>query len=238
MIGIYKFTDKIEHKSYIGQSVDIDRRYKEYKTRDENTLFHRMLKHYGFWNFDFEILEECNRDELDEKEKYYIKEYNTLCPNGYNLTPGGRESVHPNSLKSFDDVVEISRLLKETSLSNIEIGNMFGISDQMVSDINSGRSWFRDDCEYPIRRRTKNTFRCNKCGSKLYEKTKTGLCWDCYNHDRAKQIPNADALQSLLFSNSFNEVARMFNVSSNTIRKWCRKRGIPSNAGYYRPTSA
>lgn len=226
--------DKIEHKSYIGQSVDIYRRYKEHKTRDENSLFHRMLKHYGFWNFDFEVVEECDKDELDEKEKYYIKKYNTLYPNGYNLTPGGQESAHTNCLKSFDDVIEISHLLKETSLSNAEIGNMFGISDQMVSDINTGRSWYRDNCVYPIRKRTKKVYCCRKCGNELSDKTKTGLCWNCYKDDCSKQIPNADTLKSLLLSNSFNEVARIFDASSNTIRKWCRKHGLPCNAECYR----
>lgn len=67
--GIYKFTNLINGKIYIGQSVDIDRRLKEHKRRDEQRI-DKAIKKYGFENFNFEIIELCSPDKLDELENY------------------------------------------------------------------------------------------------------------------------------------------------------------------------
>ena len=47
------------------------------------------MNKYGINNFSFEIIEECKKNELSEKEKYWINYYNSISPNGYNLTKGG-----------------------------------------------------------------------------------------------------------------------------------------------------
>lgn len=90
-IGIYKFTSKTTGLSYIGQSINIERRYKEHKTEDDGYSFHNAIKKYGWEDFTFEILEECNKEELNEKERYWIAYYNSY-KNGYNETPGGEGS--------------------------------------------------------------------------------------------------------------------------------------------------
>lgn len=90
MIGIYKITNKINGKCYIGQSIDIERRWREHKrARDENKILYKDIKRYGIKNFEFKILQECQIDELDELEIYYIKKFDTFN-NGYNLTLGGQ----------------------------------------------------------------------------------------------------------------------------------------------------
>lgn len=53
------------------------------------TYLNNAIRKYGVDNFYFEVLEKCTLDELDLYEKYYIKEYNSVFPNGYNLTTGG-----------------------------------------------------------------------------------------------------------------------------------------------------
>ena len=88
MIGIYKITNKINTKSYIGQSIHIQERWNEHLSKQSNSLISLALKKYGISNFSFEILEECNQEELNEKEMYWIKYYNTF-KDGYNLTLGG-----------------------------------------------------------------------------------------------------------------------------------------------------
>jgi len=248
MIGIYKFTNKLTGKSYIGQSRDIHKRYIQHKCRHEiclhedapkeDTYFHSMLRHYGFHNFDFEILEECEISELNEKEVYYIQKYNTLYPNGYNKDKGGN-TPHPNALKSYEDVDEIIELLKTTKLSNIEIGNKYGVSDQSISDINNGRTWIRDDIKYPIR----NTFeakkiiwKCNSCGKVLSGKTKSGLCRSCLNKNIQdnSSMPDKEILYNLLLQYSFTYVGDKFGVTSNAVRKWCDKYNIPRHSSYYK----
>lgn len=87
MIGIYKITNKINGKSYIGKSINIERRFREHKyiSSETNKNLVMAYKKYGKENFEFSILEECCERELNEKEIYYIS---TLKPE-YNRTTGG-----------------------------------------------------------------------------------------------------------------------------------------------------
>lgn len=135
------------------------------------------------WNFDFEVLEECNKDELNDKEIYYIDFYNTLYPNGYNKTKGGN-NPHTSALKDLDTVKEIQELLKVSKLSNVEISEIYGVSDQTICDINSGRIWYEDDIKYPIRnirQINKKTTICKHCGKELKYKNKNTVCQSCYD---------------------------------------------------------
>ncbi len=87
MVGIYKITNKINNKSYIGQSVNIKRRWAEHRLlhRDESLSLKRAMRKYGIENFTFEVLEKCSIGELCEKEVHYIQE---LKPE-YNRCAGG-----------------------------------------------------------------------------------------------------------------------------------------------------
>lgn len=253
MTGIYMFTNRCSGKSYIGQSVNIEKRYDSHLFKlSEKSLFHDELRYYGIQNFDFEILEECNVQDLDDREMFYIKKYNTISPNGYNLTAGGGNSPHLNSLKSFEDVDRIIKLLKEDTMTNGQIGAIFGISDQMVSDINSGRSWKRDGQKYPVRDgrhkricgddidvRFSNAWFskgriCSCCGAIITNTSKTGMCRGCYDDSRALNIPTKEALESELRHNSFESVAKNHKVTSNSVRKWCRKYGMSDRAEDYK----
>lgn len=93
MIGIYKITNLLNGKSYIGQSIDIEQRFKQHKNlkrlNSEDSPLHRAIKKYGLECFSFEILELCKKEELDEFERYYIEKYDTR-KKGYNLTDGGQ----------------------------------------------------------------------------------------------------------------------------------------------------
>ena len=102
MIGIYKYTNKINGHSYIGQSIDIEKRQKTHlqrayckseKNLEYNKTFYCAIRKYGIENFTFEILKICSRDELNKWEKYYIKKYNTFH-NGYNEDEGGDAILH------------------------------------------------------------------------------------------------------------------------------------------------
>lgn len=88
--GIYKITSPIG-RVYIGQSINIQRRFKTYKrikgVENQRKLFYSFIK-YGVENHQFEIIEECLRDNLTEREEFWIKELNTLSKNGLNLCYG------------------------------------------------------------------------------------------------------------------------------------------------------
>ena len=112
MIGIYQFYNKLTKKSYIGKSIDIESRFKSHlKTaeRGEGYHIHSSISKYGLENFDFNILEECLEEDLNEREIYYIKKFNSF-ENGYNLTAGGdgfNSFSSPTSKFSEDEIISI-----------------------------------------------------------------------------------------------------------------------------------
>ena len=103
-IGIYCFTNKIDGKKYVGQSKQLNRRYHLHindafnpnKAKNDTNIFHAALRKYGLENFTYEILEECQLNELDEKEIYWIKQMHShVLEHGYNVSYGGRNYKKP-----------------------------------------------------------------------------------------------------------------------------------------------
>lgn len=96
---LYKITNKINNKKYIGITNNIERRWGNEKSYPSNPkrrqIIQEAIHKYGAENFSFEILERnLSIEEAVEKEKRLIEELQTLRPNGYNLHPGGE--YHPN----------------------------------------------------------------------------------------------------------------------------------------------
>lgn len=93
--GIYKITNINTEQVYIGQSVDIGSRWKQHikcglgiDAPATNKLYNSMQKD-GVWNFSFEVLEECPKDQLNEKEAEWINMYQS-DKFGYNSTKGNK----------------------------------------------------------------------------------------------------------------------------------------------------
>lgn len=82
---IYKITNRVNGKSYIGYSDNVESRWNDHKTGKGSKLVHRAIKKYGIEQITFEILAE----DSVASEDMYIQLHNTMKPNGYNLTPGG-----------------------------------------------------------------------------------------------------------------------------------------------------
>ena len=91
---IYKATNKVNNKSYIGQTIKpLEKRQSEHlrsSIKNSNFAFHRAIRKYGKENFEWKILCECKDiDELNLLEEKYIKEYGTFGKSGYNMNTGG-----------------------------------------------------------------------------------------------------------------------------------------------------
>ena len=91
--GIYKLTNLKNQKVYIGQAANLADRWKDHIKAGlgidtpNNMLYAAMIKD-GVENFTFEVLEECERSDLNDRETYYIEFYRSQ-EHGYNMTKGG-----------------------------------------------------------------------------------------------------------------------------------------------------
>ena len=91
--GIYKITNLTNNMCYIGQAVDVGKRWKDHAKcgldidRPQGNKLYQAMIEDDIWNFSWELLEVCSRSELNEKEKFYIDLYNS-CSYGYNSTKG------------------------------------------------------------------------------------------------------------------------------------------------------
>ncbi len=163
-IGIYKFTCRVNGKSYIGQSANVVSRYRSHfnnhdneNLKDYNTKFYRALRKYGFESFNFEILELIEDvSKLNEREAHWIKTFDSF-KNGYNSNLGGekvteRGSDHPGSKLEDKQVLEIKYLLLNSRDSQYKIAQKFNITQSSISNINKGKLWSHlGEFKYPIR---------------------------------------------------------------------------------------
>ena len=103
--GIYKITSP-SGRVYIGESIDVIKRFKSYKNLKINNAQRRLiysLRKYGYELHIFEVLEKCDILELKCKERYWQDFYNVLCEKGLNckLTECGElKQVHSDETKA------------------------------------------------------------------------------------------------------------------------------------------
>lgn len=96
LCGVYLLTHRESGKRYVGQSIDIARRWVNHRKCVGGRLAAALRKH-GPDAFDWEIVELCPREELNDRETYYVWAFGSATPNGYNLKGGGGQlgSVPP-----------------------------------------------------------------------------------------------------------------------------------------------
>ena len=242
--GIYKIENKINGKLYIGQSVNIEKRWNNHKSHiyAENSLLHQDIQVYGIENFELSVIEECSKDELFDKEIFWIDYYNTYN-NGYNKTIGGSGMRCYGKKITKSQIIEIKNLLKESNLTNKEIGDKYGVSETLISAINTGYYWNDMKTSYPIRipngcysyvgkngvtyYRKKDKY-CTQCGSKISKLTNGELCLKCLKHNNSK-VKNItrEELKKLIRENSFLQIGKIFQVTDNAVRRWCDYYNLP-----------
>ena len=173
MIGIYKFTNKLNNKVYIGKSVNVERRIKrhlrEFKYENIQCYFYRAIRKYGIENFDYEIICECKKENLDEMEKYYIHLYNSNnLKYGYNMTEGGDGALGTHCTE------ENRKKLSERMKENNPMKN--GMSDEQKKKISQslkGRKMSKEFCKKTSKRmKENNPMKNSDIAKKVSEKNK------------------------------------------------------------------
>lgn len=147
MIGIYKITNNINGKIYIGQSNNIQRRFSEHQTKGSASRIpvDIAIQKYGKENFSFEVLEECLVEELNIKETEWIAYFNSI-EDGYNCSVGGdQQSIGSNNGRAIltEDEVKIIRKAYANHLRRKEVYEQFKekISFSTFANVWDGSSW-------------------------------------------------------------------------------------------------
>lgn len=179
LIGIYKITNP-KGKVYIGQSTDIAKRFRYYRNLhcfSQKKLFN-SLKKYGHINHQFEILEECNAAELNDKEIYYINKFKSFNnANGLNLQSGGYNGKHSDETKLKMSISKKGRVVSEETREKLRQANLGKtISPEYrkkLSDANKGKI-FSDEQRLKMSLSAKKRG-SNRKGVKLTEEHKAKL---------------------------------------------------------------
>lgn len=129
--SIYKITNKLDGKIYIGQTIKaVYYRYKKHcDGKRSNSYINNAIKKHAVENFSFEEILTCfDKQSLNYFENYFIIKYDTMYPNGYNLTSGGNNVT-------FTD--EIKKKMSESKKGNT-------IRKDFINKVNSsGSSWIK-----------------------------------------------------------------------------------------------
>lgn len=179
---IYIIKNSVNNKVYIGQSKDAAKRWlhhiydAKYENKYDNIKqpIHLAMKEIGYEKFHYEILE-SQVDNPDEREKYWIKYYDSIIPNGYNKAIGGKGvGAGTDSIVAiFKTKEELDKCIEEISSSNKSfenIGKKFGCAQEVISAINLGKRYRIDGMTYPLRNtRYSNELLKQICYSLKYE---------------------------------------------------------------------
>ena len=116
---IYKITNNINGKVYIGQTIrTLDERIREHK-RFKKSLISKAFRKYGFKNFIFEIIDNADSiEELNDKECKWIKLYNCIVPLGYNQCEGGGNTLGFHHREDSKSKMSVNKANKKTGKDN------------------------------------------------------------------------------------------------------------------------
>ena len=201
---IYAYIKKdIDKVVYVGQTTNLKERNKQHikydpfnqNNKEFNYPLSRGIRKYGEEAYELIILEEgLKKEQLNEREKYWIKFYDTYF-NGYNQTIGGSNPTKPIFTEEKIDIV--IEMLKDESYSYKDIINKTGISMTHIYNINTGKRRKRENLKYPIRE-------SNTKGTRNIK----------FSQEECVKIHE----EILKNNKTFKDIAKIFNCSDSTIR--------------------
>lgn len=154
--GIYYFRNKINNKYYIGQAINIRKRFLSHilQIKKENNKYpiYRAILKYGINNFEYAIIgvfrtwesQNILKKKLDFLEKKYIKEYNSYGTTGYNQTLGGDGGVlgYKMTEEQKKHIAENSRKIANDGRNNIYIYDLIDKKEYLFSSFQTAADYF------------------------------------------------------------------------------------------------
>lgn len=149
--GIYSITNKETGQKYIGQSINIHRRFEQHKYNNKPISYiDRAIKKHGSDKFEFEIIEECIPSKLNQLEMEYIEKYNTYKnQKHYNLTSGGdsKYKVSDTTKLKMKETKRRKKAHSYTEHAHIDAQIYKEITGEKPKDINI-ESFFEDGIHF------------------------------------------------------------------------------------------
>lgn len=211
MIGIYKITSP-NGKIYIGQSIKIERRFTTYKLNKEKNNQPRLygsFKKYGVEKHKFEILEQCNIEELNSKERYYQDLYSATGKNSLNCVL--------QKTSGFNCFISLETRKK---MSKAQLGRK--VSDETKIKLSLAHSGKKLSKDHKEKLRLKLIGRVGHT-KKASEETKAKCRLNSTSH-LSKIVLDT---QTGVFYNSAKEVSDLYEIKQSTFR--CKLNGTSKN---------
>lgn len=126
---IYCYTNKINNKKYVGQTINPEKRKAQHKSsafnekdKDYQSPLHCAFRKYGYENFIYEVLAEAETaEELNGLEIYYIAHFKCKVPDGYNILDGGLNANKPKSQQTKKKLEQAHAVLTEQEVIDLRI---------------------------------------------------------------------------------------------------------------------
>ena len=124
---IYKIVNTVNNKVYIGETMqnDIDKRWRTHKNLSKLNkgcpILCQAFNKYGIDKFKFEVIIICFDEDRLIYEKQYIEKYNSISPNGYNISPGGCERGFTGLHHSDETKTKISKAVRDRKFSSEKV---------------------------------------------------------------------------------------------------------------------
>lgn len=219
--SVYKITNKINGKVYIGKTNNPKKRWNEHKSTSKKvkghkdfSLIHKAIQKYGDDCFTFEVIKEFkNESQAYNSEKYWIKRHKSYVgdyghESGYNLTPGGDGMQsgalsgirNPKAKLSNNDTLAI----QTSKFSTKQLCLIYGVSRTTIQRIRSGKTW--SHMATKMKKPKAGFYYDNRSGE---NSCRAKLTWKKVEKIRAEFKNNAISIASL---------SRKYNVSWFTIK--------------------
>ena len=239
--GVYSITNKKTGKMYIGQSVNIERRFRQHINSGKDYMYiDRAIKKHGEDAFDYNILLECDESKLSDEEHKFIKLFGTY-KKGYNLTWGGEVSPMKcpeivekirESLKGDKHYLYGKHHSKETrkkiSEANKGINNhMWGKhhteqTKNKISEVHKGKT---------ISKETKKKMSDSHIGQNLSEQTKKKINTkkNLSGYYRVNKLKNSNCKQGIIWGYRYSDNGtrkRIHNINLKTLKENVLEKGL------------
>ena len=137
--GIYKITSPSQ-KIYVGQSLNVNKRKRDYEKtihcKGQVRLYNSLLKH-GFSNHKFDVIEECNVNQLNERERYWQDYYDVIGVNGLNCKLTGTKEkkmiLSEEARKKISDSVKKNQPMKRPEMRELFSARFSGEKNPMYN---------------------------------------------------------------------------------------------------------